>query len=185
MWLNALLVSKNIKIKKEITVIKIINLTKLNLILTIFVFAKSFIFSFNLYKFIVNDNCAETSKTMNKINICAKNHCQNRILRSGIESLQGSFKNKEACPRSASEKPWTNLFFGRCPYIQGVKYIQFLTRNPIFRSKNSNSGNQGQKYGKTQFLKTQFLISQFLKLPCSFFIIILIVIIIISCLKGL
>ncbi len=69
MWLNALLVSKNIKIKKEITVIKIINLTKLNLILTIFVFAKSFIFSFNLYRFIVNDNCAETSKTMNKIKI--------------------------------------------------------------------------------------------------------------------
>ena len=32
--------------------------------------------------------------------------------------------------------------------IQGVKYIQFLTRNLIYRSKMIKSGDQGQEYGK-------------------------------------
>ena len=39
----------------------------------------------------------------------------------GRNSLHGIFKKKVGMPS-----------FG-IPYIQGVKYIQFLTRNPIFR----------------------------------------------------
>ena len=34
--------------------------------------------------------------------------------------------------------------------MPGVKYMQFLIMNPIFRSKITNSGNQGQKHGKAQ-----------------------------------
>ena len=41
------------------------------------------------------------------------------------------------------------LNFGGFPYRPGVKYIQFLMRNPIFSSKIDNSDNQGQNYRKT------------------------------------
>ena len=39
--------------------------------------------------------------------------------------------------------------------MPGVKYIQFLMRNPIFRSKMSNSGTQGPKIEKIEFLDIQ------------------------------
>ena len=47
--------------------------------------------------------------------------------RKYMHIIQGSFENKVGMP-------------GGLPYIPGVKYIQFLTRNPIFRSKIANSG---------------------------------------------
>ena len=90
-----------------------------------------------------------SSKNLPKIFQTSSNICRKSPKNIKQIPLQGSFKNKEACPRSASEKPWKNLFLGGYPYIQGVKYIQFLTRNPIFRSKMSKSGTGGQKYGKT------------------------------------
>ena len=72
-----------------------------------------------------------------------------RVCLSIMQKVQGMFKNKEACPRPAPEKLRENLFFGGSPYIQGVKYIQLLMRNPIFRLKIANSGKQGQTYRKT------------------------------------
>ena len=51
----------------------------------------------------------------------------------------------------APENPWENLFWGRCLYIQGVQRIQFLMRNPIFRSRMSNAGARGQTHVKSKF----------------------------------
>ena len=48
------------------------------------------------------------------------------------------------------------MMFGGFPHMPGVKYIQLLTRNLIFRSKIGNSGNQGQINGKTHFFKLVF-----------------------------
>ena len=42
------------------------------------------------------------------------------------------FLNKEACPRSASEKLWKKLIFGGLPYILGVKYIYIFWRGIRF-----------------------------------------------------
>ena len=61
-------------------------------------------------------------------------------IQTKMETIQGNFKNKVGMP------------FG-LQYMPEVKYIQFLTRNPIFKSKIANSGAHGAKLwkGKTQF----------------------------------
>ena len=43
--------------------------------------------------------------------------------------------------------------------MPGVKYVQFLMRNPTFKSEIAHAGNQGQKYEKSLTLKHIILIS--------------------------
>ena len=58
--------------------------------------------------------------------LCSRDH---------VLTLQGLFKNKEACPKSVVDKPWTNLNCGGFPYMPGVKYIQLLDEESEFSGK--------------------------------------------------
>lgn len=51
--------------------------------------------------------------------------------------------------------------------MSGVKHMQLLMRNPMFKSKRSNSGNQGQIYGKAKIVNKIFV--YILKQPLSVF----------------
>ena len=58
-------------------------------------------------------------------------------------------KKQGGMPETSLRKTVEKPNFWRFPVHPRGKYLQFLMRNPIFRSKIVNSGNQGRKHGKT------------------------------------
>ena len=62
-------------------------------------------------------------------------------------------------PETSLRKIMGNISFGGFPYMPGVKYIQFVMRNPMLRSKIANSGNQGKTYCQNTLFDISLFIS--------------------------
>ena len=65
-----------------------------------------------------------------------------------LQTIQGSFKNKEACPRPASEKPWENLVFRELPAHPGGEIYTVFDEESDVQVENEQFRHQRSKTWK-------------------------------------